>query len=96
MKDWIDKIELPRMSKYLVIAAFLASYNPSKLDSRFFTRTGDNKKAKLDKKSVTAKKRQQLIGPRAFPIQRMLAIFFSIMSATPSTFDVHIQVLKAN
>lgn len=33
-----SNIELPSYAKYLVIAAYLASYNPAKMDSRFFVK----------------------------------------------------------
>jgi len=32
--------ELPVYSKYLVIAAYIASYNPVKSDKRFFSKVG--------------------------------------------------------
>ena len=32
------KVELPFYSKYLLIAAYLSSYNPAKTDKRFFAK----------------------------------------------------------
>lgn len=40
----IDVHDLPYYSKYLLCAAYLASYNPSRQDVAFFTKTGDFKK----------------------------------------------------
>jgi origin recognition complex subunit 5 len=88
-------IELPKLTKYLVIAAYLASYNPPRLDARFFTRGGDARKSVGKKGGVHngSKKRTQLLGPRTFPLERMLAIFFSIVNDDiKSTFDIHSQV----
>lgn len=70
-------VELPLLSKYLLIAAFLASYNPAKTDKRFFVR--NNGKAKRVKRSAAAvlahRRSSQLLGPKPFPMDRMLAIF---------------------
>ncbi|KAJ3024648.1 Origin recognition complex subunit 5, partial [Rhizophlyctis rosea] len=37
-------VELPFYTKFLLIASFLASYNPPRLDVRYFSRTGDDRK----------------------------------------------------
>lgn len=34
-------LELPHLSKYLLLAAYLASYNPANTDKRFFSKVGD-------------------------------------------------------
>jgi origin recognition complex subunit 5 len=90
-----NRIELPKLTKYLVIASFLASYNPARLDSRFFTKGGEGKKKVGKKGSIYngSKKRQQLLGPKSFPLERMLAIFYSIVNENDikSTFDIHTQ-----
>ena len=33
-------VELPYYSKYLLLAAYFASYNPAKTDKRFFSKVG--------------------------------------------------------
>jgi origin recognition complex subunit 5 len=88
-------MDIPRLTKFLVLASFLASYNPAKLDARFFTRGGEGTK-KVGKKSGIQKgsrMRQQLKGPKAFSIERMLAIFYSIVDEdVKPSFDILSQV----
>ncbi|KAF0029957.1 hypothetical protein F2P81_019062 [Scophthalmus maximus] len=55
-------IELPYYSKFLLIAAYLASYNPARTDKRFFLKTSNH-----------------LLGPKPFPLDRLLAIFYSVV-----------------
>ena len=70
-------LELPYYTKFLLISSFLASFNPPKLDVRFFSR---EKEARgILKRGKKEKTRQQLLGPRIFPLSRMLAIFYSIV-----------------
>ncbi|KAJ3261546.1 Origin recognition complex subunit 5 [Boothiomyces macroporosus] len=77
------KIELPYYTKFLLIASFLGSFNPSRLDNRFFTKGGEKKIIKHKSK------RQQLLGPKAFDIERLLAIFYSILDQEiPGCFDI--------
>ncbi|KAJ1928243.1 hypothetical protein IWQ60_002223 [Tieghemiomyces parasiticus] len=80
--------ELPYYAKFLLIASFLASYNPARLDVRYFAKgrenTSNTKRGKqaVQKQMMTqtgGKQRQQLLGPKAFPLERMLAIFYSIL-----------------
>ncbi|KAK9718611.1 hypothetical protein K7432_005333 [Basidiobolus ranarum] len=89
--------ELPYFSRFLLIASYLASYNPPRLDQRFFTRGSEANGKKRGRKQgadKTGKKtRQQLVGPKAFPVERMLAIFFSILERPlDSTVDIHSQI----
>jgi origin recognition complex subunit 5 len=89
-----NRIELPRLTRFLIIASYLASYNPSKLDVRFFTK-GSESRHKVSKKAIHngTKKRQQLLGPRSFGLERMLAIFYSIVHDNVRTFaDIHSQI----
>ncbi|KAI9013224.1 origin recognition complex subunit 5 C-terminus-domain-containing protein [Gaertneriomyces semiglobifer] len=80
-------VDLPYFTKFLLLSAFLASYNPPRLDVRFFTREGGKdivkrKGGRRGRKSEFegGKMRQQLLGPKSFPLERMLAIFYSILS----------------
>ena len=85
-------IELPHVSKFLLISAYLASYNPARMDKRFFSkRKGDSKKSK--KKVPKDKPNCQLQGPKPFPLDRMMAVFYSIMEdcEAPSA-DVYSQI----
>ncbi|TTN49604.1 Origin recognition complex subunit 5 [Bagarius yarrelli] len=57
-------LELPYYSKFLLIAAYLASYNPARTDRRFFLKTSNH-----------------LLGPKPFPLDRLLAIFYSVVDS---------------
>ncbi|XP_022081114.1 origin recognition complex subunit 5-like [Acanthaster planci] len=73
------QMELPFYSKYLLIAAYLASYNPARYDRRFFSKNhGKVKKSAVNRKKETS---HQLLGPRAFPLDRLMAIFYSIVDS---------------
>ncbi|KAJ3041163.1 Origin recognition complex subunit 5 [Rhizophlyctis rosea] len=93
-------VELPFYTKFLLIAAFLASYNPPRLDLRYFSRGGGDEKrkrkggrGKVGKAEGGGKMRQQLLGPKAFPLERMLAIFYSIVEDdVEGNIDMHTQV----
>ncbi|KAF7971160.1 hypothetical protein HWV62_21982 [Athelia sp. TMB] len=72
---------LPRMSKFILIAAFLASTNPAKTDLRMFGRGLDERKKKRKGggprrtgKNTIAKVPQRLLGPAPFPLDRLVAI----------------------
>ncbi|XP_051889855.1 origin recognition complex subunit 5 isoform X1 [Pristis pectinata] len=78
-------VELPYYSKFLLIAAYLSSYNPARTDKRFFLKHhGKIKKSSFLKKHE--KTSNHLLGPKPFPLDRLLAIFYSIVDSrvTPS------------
>ncbi|KAF9269119.1 hypothetical protein L218DRAFT_420523 [Marasmius fiardii PR-910] len=79
---------LPRMSKFILLASFIASNNPAKTDLRMFGRGLDEKKRKRrvvqSKAHVKAsggsvKIPQHLVGPSPFPLDRMLAILGALL-----------------
>ncbi|XP_061125255.1 origin recognition complex subunit 5 [Syngnathus typhle] len=73
-------VELPFYSKFLLIAAYLASYNPARTDKRFFVKHhGKIKKTNFLKKNE--KTSNHLLGPKPFPLDRMLAIFYSVVDS---------------
>ncbi|KAM6895220.1 origin recognition complex subunit 5 [Xenentodon cancila] len=73
-------VELPFYSKFLLIAAYLASYNPSRTDKRFFLKHhGKIKKTNFLKKNE--KTSNHLLGPKPFPLDRLLAIFYSVVDS---------------
>uniref|UniRef100_A0A672GT70 Origin recognition complex subunit 5 n=1 Tax=Salarias fasciatus TaxID=181472 RepID=A0A672GT70_SALFA len=74
-------IELPYYSKFLLIAAYLASYNPARTDKRFFLKHHGKirKTAKFLKKNE--KTSNHLLGPKPFPLDRLLAIFYSVVDS---------------
>ncbi|KAI9334712.1 origin recognition complex subunit 5 C-terminus-domain-containing protein [Obelidium mucronatum] len=86
-------LDLPYNTTYLLLASFIASYNPKGLDVRFFARASEkslgSKKIKKSMGMMKKKKlRQQLLGPKAFPIERMLAIFYRIKEDAHSDQDL--------
>uniref|UniRef100_A0A674AD24 Origin recognition complex subunit 5 n=1 Tax=Salmo trutta TaxID=8032 RepID=A0A674AD24_SALTR len=73
-------VELPYYSKFLLIAAYLASYNPARTDKRFFLKHhGKIKKTNFLKKHE--KTSNHLLGPKPFPLDRLLAIFYSVVDS---------------
>lgn len=73
-------IELPYYSKFLLIAAYLASFNPARTDRRFFLKShGKIKKTNFLKKHE--KTSNHLLGPKPFPLDRLLAIFYSVVDS---------------
>ncbi|XP_076653845.1 origin recognition complex subunit 5 [Halictus rubicundus] len=68
--------ELPYYAKYMLIASYLASYNPAKEDKHLFIKQkiGRRRKAKGKPSKVNAHG-----GPYNFSVSRMLAIFCAIL-----------------
>ncbi|KAG8142664.1 hypothetical protein E2320_005867, partial [Naja naja] len=85
-------VELPYYSKFLLIAAYLASYNPARTDKRFFVKHhGKIRKVNFQKKHE--KTSNHLLGPKPFPLDRLLAILYSIVdSRIPPTANIFCQV----
>lgn len=91
--------ELPYYTKFLLIASYLASYNPPRFDVRYFAKSAEERKKKKGggtRKRVDnlgGKMRQQLLGPKTFPVERMLAIFYSILDEPlEDTIDIQLQI----
>lgn len=77
-----QSLELPFYAKYLLIAAYLASYNPAKEDKRLFMKYhGKKQKTKRDvkNKSKVSELLSTQLGPKAFSFDRLLAIFYAIL-----------------
>lgn len=80
-------LELPRAAQFLLVAAYCASYNPAKTDVRLFgrgtgpdgrrRRGGGTRRAGYGRVRV-GKVPQRLLGPRPFPLDRLLAMFSSL------------------
>eukprot|EP00795_Rhopilema_esculentum_P011675 gene11675-21930_t len=83
MEDYVKPkaiLELPFLSKYLLIAAYLASHNPSRSDRRYFCKQTSGKMSRRAKTSIkTAASDGKVTGPKAFPLDRLMAIFFCII-----------------
>ncbi|XP_039264436.2 origin recognition complex subunit 5-like [Styela clava] len=86
-------VELPFYSKFLVIAAYLASYNPVKTDLRFFVKSAGKNKKTLKSMKKDEQKSAHLRGPKAFPLDRLMAIFYSIVDGkVPPTANIFSQI----
>ncbi|KAJ7717730.1 putative origin recognition complex, subunit 5-like protein [Mycena maculata] len=76
--------DLPRMAKFILVAAYLASTNPHNKDVRMFGRAQDEKKRKrraykASAKTGTARAPQRVLGPNPFPLDRLIAIFGALL-----------------
>ncbi|KAF0684046.1 Aste57867_23967 [Aphanomyces stellatus] len=75
-----DTVNLPFGCLLLVLASYLASFNPQASDMTFFTTAQRKKTRRKVTPKVSSKNAvpQQLLGPKAFPMQRLLAIYHSL------------------
>lgn len=71
-------IDLPMYTKYLLIAAYLASFNSPKYDKRLYLKGSDKAKKRAAIKHTAEKSVKQCLGPKAFSLNRLLAIFYAI------------------
>lgn len=77
-----QSLELPFYAKYLLIAAYLASYNPAKEDKRLFVKYHGKKRKTLKDVKIKSKISEELntqLGPKPFTFDRLLAIFYAIL-----------------
>ncbi|KAF2197190.1 hypothetical protein GQ43DRAFT_425071 [Delitschia confertaspora ATCC 74209] len=90
-----DILSLPHYTHYLLIAAYLASYNPARTDSTYFMTHADGRKNRRRvkntplsssvslSKSKNAKNHRRiprhLLTPSPFPLDRLFAIFRSLV-----------------
>ncbi|KAH8107296.1 origin recognition complex subunit 5 C-terminus-domain-containing protein, partial [Phellopilus nigrolimitatus] len=90
----VATLKLSSMSMFIILASFLASYNPAKTDYRMFGR-GADERSKRKRKGGGARKTkpgavakvshslmvlpQRLIGPMTFPYDRLVAILGSLL-----------------
>uniref|UniRef100_A0A1Y1LEG7 Origin recognition complex subunit 5 n=1 Tax=Photinus pyralis TaxID=7054 RepID=A0A1Y1LEG7_PHOPY len=78
----VQSLELPYYGKHLLIAAYLASYNPAKEDKRLYMKYHGKKartKSDIRAKSKTAEQLFTQLGPKQFGFDRLIAIFYAIL-----------------
>lgn len=68
--------ELTFCAKYLLIAAFLASYNSVKTDKRFFVKYQGHSRSR---RFVISKDDKKLSGPKAFTSERLIHIYSALL-----------------
>ncbi|XP_059062190.1 origin recognition complex subunit 5-like [Achroia grisella] len=81
-KTFAQSFELPYYAKFLLIAAYLASYNPPKEDKRLFMKNHGKQRKRLQQVKAKAKISEKLntqLGPKVFTLDRLLAIFYAIL-----------------
>ncbi|KAJ7220673.1 origin recognition complex subunit 5 C-terminus-domain-containing protein [Mycena pura] len=76
--------DLPQMSKFILVAAYIASTNPHTSDLRMFGRGLDEKKRRRRVNRVSAKTGptklpQRVVGPSPFPLDRLIAILGALL-----------------
>ncbi|CAN6606950.1 origin recognition complex subunit 5 [Trichomonascus vanleenenianus] len=92
--DRLSNYSLPTQTKYLIIAAYLASYTPAKYDIRLFSKAKD---ARVSKRGIEQRKALK-VNPRfmaapTFELERMLAILHAIVpSELVSNIDIGVQI----
>ncbi|CAH1984829.1 unnamed protein product [Acanthoscelides obtectus] len=82
MKSAAHSLELPYYAKYLLVAAYLASYNSAKDDKKLFVRNAGRKSRSVRDVKTKSKVSEQLntqLGPKPFTFDRLLAIFYAIL-----------------
>lgn len=96
----LPPLDLPLAARFLLIAAYCASYNPTSSDVRLFGRgTGGDGKRRRGGATRRAgygrvragKVPQRLLGPKTFPIDRLIAMFSSLYAEhapRPEEFDL--------
>jgi origin recognition complex subunit 5 len=94
-------VELPMMTKFILIAAYLSSHNPADTDMKLFThyRSGRRRKSRSHEGNNRAKN-DKLRRPKVFPSERMFAIFISLVTEMlgtkeaerATTIDLYAQV----
>ena len=83
-------IDLPFFSKHLLIASYLASFNPPKTDKRYFLKNAGKVKKKRSFRGPEVK--QRLIGPLQFSMDRLIAIFESITETEDRSISIFSQL----
>lgn len=78
--------ELPYMSKFILLASYIASRNSVEADKRIFDSSGGRGKrrrvnANQADKQIEAAKEAMLAGPKRFDTERLLAVFWSLMDS---------------
>ncbi|KAK3700668.1 hypothetical protein LTR37_015857 [Vermiconidia calcicola] len=93
--------ELPYYAKWLLIAAYLASYNPAKLDALYFMKSTERKRSKKGggtarsggRPSQKRKVPRHLLAASQFTLDRLLSILQAILPHDfRSTIDVYSQI----
>lgn len=88
-------LDLPYYAKYFLIAAYIASFNSPKYDRQLFVKASNKKKKSINKTpKKTENSTSELVGPKIFSLDRLLAIFYAIIEEnTNMTANLLAQVI---
>lgn len=87
-------LDLPYYAKYFLIAAYIASFNLPKYDKQLFVKASNKKKKTNRLVNKTENSTSQLVGPKIFSLDRLLAIFYAIIEEnTNMTANLLAQVI---
>jgi hypothetical protein len=80
-EDMFDQIQLSKVQKYILVAVFIGSRVHNKMDAQYFARqAGVSKKGRKTNKSVTIDSSKGKKTLNDLPLNRLLAIMYSLMS----------------
>ena len=95
----VTTLDLPYFSKFILCAAYLASYNPARQDPIFFMKSTEKKRRRRGGGGTpgrVAKHRKiprNLLHPSAFSLDRLLAILHAIVPhSVPQNADIYTQI----
>uniref|UniRef100_A0A914CJE1 Origin recognition complex subunit 5 C-terminal domain-containing protein n=1 Tax=Acrobeloides nanus TaxID=290746 RepID=A0A914CJE1_9BILA len=75
LSNFRNTVELPYLTKFVLIASYCASYNPISTDERFFTKGRDkNRRRAVNNRTQVVEKLHE-IGPKPFELRRLFFIY---------------------
>lgn len=87
-------LDLPYYAKYFLISAYIASFNSPKYDRQLFVKISNKRKKNKQTTKKSEKNLNELIGPKSFSLDRLLAIFYAIIEEnTNMTANLLAQVI---
>jgi len=94
IKFEILALDLPYYAKYFLIAAYIASFNSPKYDKQLFVKASNKKKKSKHILNKSENSTNELVGPKSFSLDRLLAIFYAIIEEnTNMTANLLAQVI---
>lgn len=72
-------LDLPYYAKYFLIAAYIASFNAPKYDRQLFVKSSNKRKKTSQISKKLENSTSELVGPKIFSLDRLLAIFYAII-----------------
>lgn len=87
-------LDLPYYAKYFLIAAYIASFNSPKYDRQLFVKASNKRKKNRQMPKKAENSTNELVGPKIFSLDRLLAIFYAIIEEnTNMTANLLAQVM---